>query len=52
METGKRLGRDAIYLATSSDNFPDSLVVEVVPVRDLDLSPKSRVDRLHGDLGE
>lgn len=52
MEREKSLGCDALYLVTGSADLPDSVIVEVVPVRDLDLSPKSRVDRLHGDLGE
>lgn len=41
-----------MYLVPSSDNLLNSIIVKVVPVRDLNLSPKSRVDRFHGDLGE
>jgi len=40
------------YLVASSDDLLDSVVVEVIPIGDLDLGPKRRVDRLHSDLGE
>jgi hypothetical protein len=40
------------YLVASSADFLDALIVEVVPVRDLNLSAESRVDKLDSDLAE
>lgn len=40
------------HLGTGTSNFLDGLVVEVVPVRDFDLSAEGGMHRLDCDLGE
>jgi hypothetical protein len=41
-----------LYLVTSPDNLLDSIIVEVVPVGDLNLGAKGRVDRFDRDLSK
>lgn len=47
---GKTSWPVVLYLDTSPGNLRYSAIVEVVPVGDLDLGAKSRVDRLYRDL--
>ena len=43
---------DGLYLVTSVADLPKGFVIEVIPVRDLNLSPKRWVNGLHYDLRE
>ena len=46
------LGSDARYLVACPADLTDSVIVEVVPISDLDLGPKTRMHGLHSNFGE
>ena len=41
-----------LYLIASSDDFPDPVIVEIIPVWYLDLRTKGRMDGFDSDLSE